>query len=184
VGEPSRPYLTSGNDITYTLENLFDNQPNDVEYLIQTATIDGEFINIDNALSNALGFSGNEYPVDGTTTVRFIRETPPGDQVTWSWIITGPQFPLSPNTYLYHSEFFFNQVARVKIIARSGGDIPSCVKSVIFIRPQETEIPINFCPTICVFQENLGGFFTQYDIGVNDVTTCSNPAGESCNPQP
>lgn len=180
VGQSPRPYLTSGNQVTYTLENLFINTPTDVEYLIQTATIAGEFTNIDNAPSSASGFSGNEYPVDGTTQITLTREVPPGGQVTWSWTITSPEFPFIPSAYLYPSNF--DLVTQVKIIARSAEDSPSCQREVIFTRPQETEIPVyTQCEVICV-PDGFGGFITQYaNIGV--AVQCFGVAvGESCTP--
>jgi hypothetical protein len=147
VGSSPRQYVTSGTTATITIEDLFNNQPNDVEYLIQfnqdPSQPQGVFINVDNASNTSNNFSGNEYPVEGTA--QLILNLLQFD--TWSLDIVSSAFPLQPEQYLYNSTFL--NYSQFRVVAKSAGNIPGCEQSVVFNKPQTIIKPDNNCNIVC-----------------------------------
>lgn len=203
VGSSPRPYVTSGTTATITIEDLFNNQPNDVEYLIQfnqdPSQPQGVFINVDNASNTSNNFSGNEHPVEGTT--QLVLNLLQFD--TWSLDVVSSAFPLQPEQYLYNSTF--NNYSQFRVVAKSAGDIPSCEQSVVFNKPQAIIRPDTSCNTTCALYNGgslplgapsliSGQYYTFYNWqisgGVYDpnaispATPCTDDGSiyQSCNP--
>jgi hypothetical protein len=202
VGSSPRPYVSSGTTATITVEDLFNNQPNDVEYLIQfnpdPSDPQGVFINVDNALITSNNFSGNEYPVEGTT--QLVLNLQSG---AWSLEIISSAFPLQPSQYLYNSTF--DSYPQFRVVAKSAQNIPGCQQSVVFNKPEVIIRPDNNCQIVCALYNGgalpldapslqVGQYYKFYNWQVFNGTYNANATGpatpcvddgtlyEQCNP--